>query len=301
MFLLFLIIAILVLILSKLNKSQTKTFNFNVSLNNLPKEYVILNDSANLYITLKAQGYKLLKYYLRQPTIDLEFKDQIRLNDSTYIWERNNGFSALNTQMDQEIDILSITPDTLYFNYDVNSVKYVNVVLKQRVEYLLGYDLKGDFKIQPDSIKLIGPKTLLDKIDVIDTDSMILAKVNKNISRKLNLRLPDNSETIKFVQDFVEVKGQVEKFTEGKLKVPITIDNLPDSLKIKTFPKEVNLTFYTSLSDFNLVKASDFRVVCDFNQVSTNKAYLIPKLVKTSKHVKSARLNLNRIEYIITE
>jgi YbbR domain-containing protein len=93
----------------------------------------------------------------------------------------------------------------------------------------------------------------------------------------------------------------VEKFTEGVVKVPVTILNIPEGLLIKYFPKEVNVTFYTSLNNFNKVKAKDFKVVCDYSKLGEKQSFLIPEIRNKSEFAKAVKLNQQHIEFIILE
>ena len=101
--------------------------------------------------------------------------------------------------------------------------------------------------------------------------------------------------------NYVLLKAKVEKFTEGTLKIPVAIINVPDKMKLKFFPKEVNVSYYVSLSDFNSITKKDFEVVCDYDKISKNQYLMIPELVKSPEHVKNVKINQQRIEFIIVE
>jgi hypothetical protein len=93
----------------------------------------------------------------------------------------------------------------------------------------------------------------------------------------------------------------VEKFTEGHLKVPVEVINIPDSIRIKYFPKIVTVSYYTSLTNYKSVKTTDFKIECDFNEIRNNQSYLLPKIVKVPAEVRNVKINLKQIEFIITE
>lgn len=298
-FLLFLSISIVVLLLSKLGKTQTKTFEFGLKINNLPQEYICLNkDSIKLNLTLKAQGYKLLKYYLMLPKIDIDFDNQTKKNDSIYYWDRNNGFSSVNSQFNAGEEIVALSPDSLFFEYDINSVKKLPIVLQTNIRYSDGYDLSEAYSIEPDSVKIVGPKSMLSSIKNVYTDTLRLNDVKKNIKNTILIRLPEELKEFNPSNFKVTVNGKVEKFTEGVVQVPISVINVPTDIEIKTFPKEVSVYFYTSLSAYNRVTSEDFKVECDYSNVSNNQPYLIPELVEKPNYVKTAKVNLNRVEFI---
>lgn len=301
-FVLFLLVAAIVLLLSKLAETKTKTFAFFIEVNNMPKEYINRNkDSIRLNITLKSQGFKLLKYYLNPPKVTLDFNKQTKINDSTYFWERNKGFESLYGQFQQGEEILSITPDTLFFTYDVNAVKKLPVILRSDIHFMQGFDLSTPLAVVPDSIKVIGPSKRLSELKAINTDTLRLVQVNKNISEKVSLAIPSVLQKENISHTEITVTAKVEKFTEGTMQVPITVSNIPDGFQIKTFPKEVTVTYYTSLSNFNSIRTEDFKVVCNFAKVTKQQPYLVPELTEKPKFVKNVKINLNRVEFIQSE
>lgn len=301
-FLLFFLISAMVLVFSKLSKIQTKTFTFQIDNNNLPQELVLLNkEDLKLNITLKAEGYKLIDYYFKKPKMVFDFKTLNKLNDSTYIWDRNSGFPELNNELKRGEEILSITPDTLRFLFDINAVAKIPVQLKSRVGFTQGFDMINSFKISPDTITIVGPKSVISEWQYVATDTLVLNEVNKNISKKVNLNIPKEYGQVKISDKFVEVSGEVDKFSEGTVNVPVSVKNVPEGFTLKIFPKDVTITFYTSLSVYNQVNGNEFKVECDYSKVTKDKPYLEPLLIVKPSNVKSARINQNRIEFVLTE
>lgn len=301
-FLLFFLIASVVLILYKLSKVQTKTYSFKIHTIHTPKELVGLNvDSLKLDITVKATGYKLLKYYFGQPSINLEFDNLVKQGDSVYVWNKGSGLSSVNDNFELGEEIQAISPEKLTFLYDVNTVSKVPVKLNHKLGFTQGYDLVSYFELSPDSVTVIGPESVVSHIKQLQTDTLVLENVNADISKKINLFLPDSIKKLKFSTKTIEVIGKVDKFTEGTFKVPIMVKNVPENYSLSIFPKEITITFYTNLSNFNKVEAKDFKVECDYAKVTSERPYLEPVLVKKPETVKSAKVNQNRVEFILNE
>ena len=145
---------------------------------------------------------------------------------------------------------------------------------------------------------VVGPHELVQKLDNLETELVTLKDVKKHISHKVKLVLPENQKNLKFSVKTVELIANVEKFTEGTVKIPVDVINLPDSLSIKYFPKEVKVSYYTSLGNFNSISANDFKVICDFKKVE-NQSSLIPEIVKFPENVKRIKLSQQHIEFII--
>lgn len=299
-FILFLLFAFIILIFTKLSKDYTNTLVFNIDKVNVPQENVIINDSsAKLSVTLKTHGFKWLSYYLKKPKITIDFDKDVYKKDSVFVWSKSRAFLN-NTQFDKQVQLLNINPDTLFFRYDVNLIKTVPVVLNSEITYSQGYDASSTFILDPDSIQVIGPKIVVSKIENLETDKLVLSDIRTDIVESVKLKGPKDNSEIKFSSDNVDLRVTVEKFTEGTLKIPVSVINVPNSIKLKYFPKEISVSFYVSLTNFNSIEAKDFRVECDYNTVN-NSSFLIPELVEFPKNVKHAKISQKRIEFIISE
>lgn len=301
-FFFFLFMSFGILILTKLSKEYTSTVTFSINKINVPKEVVVLSDSTQkLHVTLKTYGFKWLKYYFAKSAITIDFSKDVTKTPSAFIWDKSKLYEYEKEQFGDNIEIFSISPDKLEFGYDRNSVKKVPVTLNAQIEFASGFDMDGDFSLKPDSVVVIGPEVTVSKIDSLQTESINLKDVKSNISKIVKLKLPKNNKDLNFSVNQIQVSANVEKFTEGSLKVPVNITNVPEGVTLNYFPKEVNVTFYTSLKHFNDVLPKDFKVACDYETLANGQSYLSPKLTKTSKWVKSAKVNQQHVEFIILE
>ena len=300
-FVLFLVLALLFSVLTKLSKDYTHTVAFSIESINIPEDKLIITDSSHvLDITLSTYGFKLIKYFLAKPSIIIDFQN-LEKNSTHYFWTEKREFSNVVSQFDPNVKIISINPDTIAFRYDVNHVKKVPVILDSDINFSSGFDLISDYSIIPDSIKVIGPKVLTDSISEIVTKQLIMEDVNSNLLVSVELNLPENTEDLKFSHNQVQISAEVERFTEGSINVPINIINIPDGIKLKYYPKEISVVYYTSLSNFKSISSSSFIVECDYKALNFNDTYLIPKIVQKPDKVKNVRLNEKRIEFILLQ
>ncbi len=300
-FILFLMLALLFSVLTKLSKDYTQTVVFNIEKVNIPEDKLIVNDSSHLLnITLSTYGFKLIKYYLATPSIVVDFQ-KLEKNKTHYFWTEKKEFSTVVSQFEPNVKIVSINPDTIAFRYDVNNVKKIPVILDADITFSVGFDVINDYVIKPDSIKVIGPKVLTDSISEIFTKRLKMEDVNADVLISVELNLPNSSEGLKFSHSQVQISAVVERFTEGTINVPINIINIPDGIKLKYYPKEVSVVYYTSLSNFKTISTSSFIVEVDYNSLNAQDTYLIPKIVQQPDKVKNVRLNEKRIEFILLQ
>ncbi|MCB4809303.1 YbbR-like domain-containing protein [Tamlana sp. 62-3] len=299
-FFLFLLFAFIILIFTKLSKTYTNTLGFSVVKQDVPQEFIILNDSVQLNITLKTHGFKWLKYAFSEPKITIDFSKDVYKKEGVFVWYKSAAYLN-NTQFGKEVEILNIEPDTLTFKYGINQVKKVPVVVKAQLNFSPGYNSPNPVVVEPDSLVVVGPNVLVSKINEIETEAQVFNEVRSDINKIVKLKLPKNSSDLKFSVNTVTLKAGVEKFTEGNLSVPITIINKPKNLELKYFPKSVNVRYNVSLSNYDKITTKDFKVVCDYSKLNNNQTVLIPELVQQPNLVKNAKINRQRVEFIIVK
>lgn len=300
-FVLFFVISLTILILSKLSQNYQGTLVFKVKPTNAKETQVILNDTSNqLKITLDTYGFKWLRYAINKPTVEVDLESDVILKDSTLIWTEKKGFSNISKQFGKNIKVININPDSLVFRYDVNQIKKIPVKTDFNITYAQGFNTLDNVKVYPDSIKIIGPASLLKDINYVKTKHKDFKDLKSNVNTIVDLVIDSISDEIKVETNKVQFKIEVSKFTEGVVTLPISIINVPDHIKINYFPKQLTVKYATTIDNFNSISEEDFKIECDYKN-SKNKSYLIPKIVTKPNNIKNVRLQEQQIEFIITQ
>jgi hypothetical protein len=220
-FLLFLLMSFLILMFTKLSKNYTNTLEFKIEKINVPEENVILKNSDSVVnVTLKTHGFKWLNYYLNKPKITIDFSKDVEVSNSVYTCDKSVIIYIANRSISNQVELINVAPSSLKFNFDVNLVKKVPVILKADISFAQGFDIFDDYKLEPDSIKVIGPHSVASQFEFIETELISLNEVKSDIQSVVKLKLPDDG--IKLSSETIALNVVVEKFTEGVVKVPIT-------------------------------------------------------------------------------
>lgn len=300
---LFFLLALLFWALTKLSKVYTETIPFEIVYKNVPEHHHVEIDSSDkVQVTVNSYGFNLLPYFFYKPKLNIDFKLDVVRKNKNYVWNAQQNAPQIIAEFKNSVDVISINPDTLRFPFQSLTVKKVPVILDISLHFASGYDMSSKLKVIPDSIKIIGSEKKLSKISAVTTKALELKQLNSNIDKTVALELNDMLGQLKLSHKSIRIKGDVEKFTEGTFEVPVSIINLPANTKINYFPKTVPLVYNVSLNNYKLVKASDFRLECNYNEIkNTDKTFLTPKLVKSPEIVKSVRIKQKKIEFILMQ
>lgn len=299
-FLLFLGVSALIWLLITLSKEYTTSLDLYVKFINVPQDKMLVNNNVQqIKVDVKASGFKIIRTRIQNSSIDLDasFFQQNKQKKHYILLEKQ--IQSIQNQLYSDVVVQRVVEDTLFANLDVLESKRVAITPNMSINYHVGYGLIDKIKIQPDSILVSGSKTNLDTITHLPLAAVKLNDVKENFERKVKVVLT-NLEGLKLETEEVVITGNVDKFTEGSVKVPFEIKAVSSDVKLTTLTENINITFVVGLSDFNKVVPSLFKVECDYRySEDQNLTYLIPKLVKKPKFIKSYKISPQTIDFLI--
>lgn len=300
-FISFLIASLLIWFLITLSKEYTTSIVFPVSYNELPQNKLLEKEPVNeLELLVKGSGFKILSSKFSSNSILLNTDNLARKTKSKYYFLLKNQQVNIQKQLLSGLQIQQIIKDTIYLEIGSLTSKKVPVRLNLNIKYHLGYDASDTVRIVPDSILISGPKEQINKINELKSKVLKLDDVKSNFENTVLIIKPKNSNNINFSTETVQIKGSVEKFTEGSFKIPFKVINLPTTIQLATLTKTVEIVFVVGLSDFNKMDINSFRVECDYEtSIKNNLGYLIPKIVMKPDLVKSVKVIPNKIDFLI--
>ena len=294
-FLIFLLISILFSTIVKLTKVHTKSISYKINLTDIPDDKIITNQSVDsIKITVSSFGFDFVKYYLSDQAINISSKD-IFDNSKSYVITQSNSYSRIDNFITPKFELISINIDSLFFNYDRLKTKNVPVVLNSSINFSQGFDYFENFTIIPDSISVIGPELVLESINTITTKKLILDNLKSSINE--NLLLDIQYTNLKYSNKSVKLFIDVEKSTESILDIPVSIINIPKDIELNYYPKMIKISFTVSLDNYQNYSSKDFKIICDFNQISLD-GKLTPKVINQPNLIKNLRLINNEIQYV---
>lgn len=301
-FLFFLILTSIIWLLIELSKSYVSTVNFNVEYTNIPADKLLQSSpNSKLDFVIKAPGFSLLRYNIKSPSVQLNLETVLKQKGKFFLLP-NNQISNLNKQLPSDVEVVNVVKDTLFIELGINISKKIPVVSNVDVKFKLGYNYLEKLRVTPDSVVIIGPEKYLDTISKINTVSLKLAEVYETIDQDIELLIPNNNKHITISNEKVRIFGEVDKFTEGILNIPVTIINEPENGdKLNPFPKEIKIIYTVSLSNFNKVNANSVSVIFDYMEYKNDSLiqYLSPVIQQKSEYIHSLKIVPSKVEFLI--
>ncbi len=233
----------------------------------------------NLFDTLTID---LSETFNQNKTVELKFEEQ---------------FKQILSQLSPTTKVVELTPNYFTTKYIRLYSKIVPVVTSNVITLAPQHVMYDTITISPKFVTLLGTKESVDTISYLYLEP-ITDTFDKTKTLTVNIQKPQN---INLNRTSVNVTIPVEMCTEKEVKLPVTIENLPQNTKIRTFPSEIKIRFSVGLSHYNSVTESNFRAIFDYNDIilNPNKSTATLQLDYTSGYIFNIQLNPSEVEYII--
>lgn len=215
---------------------------------------------------IKDQGKQLWNYYshpIDTLVINLSEKfmtsEKIDVEFETYLQKSLSHFS-------QTSKITELTPNYYSSSFVWLKAKEVAVRLGNTITLAPQHVFIDTITINPPKITIYGAAEAVDSISGIYTKP-IQETFSKTKAIKSRLSLP---EGITANTTEVEITVPVEISTECDITIPVTFANVPENLKIKTFPSEVQAKFNTGLSNYKQIDKNNVKIIFDYKTMLSN-------------------------------
>ncbi len=299
-FLFFLIFTSVLWLLIQFSKNYTQEVEVGIRYVNLPVDKIFNEESDQaLRMTLNGNGFRLMNHNWKKPILEFNVDDAVSNKDDYYYFQIDKESKILRDKLDFKGRILTVQKDSLRLKLDLNLEKKIPVIAIHDIKYAVGYGSDKGLVVTPDSILVGGPSRIIDTIQSISTESLIIEGVNQDHRSELNIDIAALPSSISVIPATVEANVLVSKFTEGNQKIPITLNNVPEGVEIKIFPKEISVVYRVGLDKYNEISERDFIVVADYAKASEESSFLTLELVSRPESIHDVRLREKQVQFVV--
>lgn len=287
-------------LLMTLNETYEHEIRLPLRLVNVPKNTVILGDQEDtLRIVVRDKGYFICGYLYGDMlrSVDVNFQSYKKKdNKMVFTQQELQKLAMQRLYVSSRIVSAKLEKDGFYFNQGQHKrvpLKFVGSLKAAKNNYI------SRVEVSPKVIDVYGSKALLDSIKQAFTESVRFYNINDTLTRVVSLK---KIRGVKFVPDVVRMTVYPDVLTEGSFEVPIRAQNMPEGKKLRTFPPRVLVSFVVGVSVLRSVKAEDFHVAADYNEITKQPAEkCVLHLVSAPQAVRNPRLQFDKVDYIVEE
>lgn len=295
-------IASILWLLNALNKEYSADITYPIRYINLPEgKYPVAKLPSQLLLEVKAKGFTLLGHSIRTSFLPITFNVSTysshfqKKNDIyEYTLHTNDIKDKISSQLSSDIKLQNVAPEDIIFKFSDTDCK------KVAIHPLIKYSLKRQYilnslSLNPDSILVCGPGIYIDTLQYVNTSLLNLKDIGKTTTHKVKLQpIPDCT----FEDREIEIKLEIEKFTEAKRSIAITPANVPDSMNLRLFPASVNISYEIGLSKYDIITDHDFIFSVEYPK-QNQASYLEVIASKFPSYIKNLSFSPQKVEYIL--
>jgi hypothetical protein len=279
--------------------------NYPVRYINYPENKVLVGEVPDkLRLTVRTKGFSVIRSKLNLDLVPLRFNvNSFSLNsmgvDTFYVITETIK-DVLSVEL-KDMTILDISPDTLFFNFTTIAVKKVAIlpVLSLHDKFFRQqFMLNGKIELVPDSIIISGPRSYVDSINHVLTESINYTNLSDTAINEFKLKAVD---LITFSQQKIMVTIPVDRFTEVEDRLTVIPVNVPDSLNMIAIPGQISVTYRICLSNYNRVINNPLIPRIDYNAIrERDLSRLNVFFIDTPAFISNIRFNPRVTEFLIT-
>jgi hypothetical protein len=305
-FLLCVLLSGLFWVLTSLSKEYVDEVNIPITYQNLPDDLLIANQPTTVVkAKVKGFGFDLLWYWFQFEELEIpviadptELQSIHRKGKQYHYILTRDKYGRMESVEDEQLEILSISPDTLFLEFTPKFTKLVPVKLNADISFAKQFGMISNAVLIPDSILLICPKKDIDTISFVLTDAQSWLGLNESLTAEVPMKKLVGLPFVRLSQTNVQVELNVVEFTEGSVMVPIQVEaNRPEMVKV--FPSEVEIKYQVPLSSYDNVNANQFLATVILNAKSLGSTSLPVTLDRKPAEVNQIRIIPSQVEFII--
>lgn len=281
--------------------SESFVYDLEVKTNyiQIPDSLILTQESEEvLPIKIRANGFKLLRYQLSPKRIQLSL-NALRQSGNRYFLTSDILRRQISGQLASGSILVDLEIDTVFVALQKLNSKWVPVTADITLGFAQNFMLDSALQVEPDRIRILGPKAEIDSVQDLKTVPLRLEDVQDNILLDLALVAPKQLPNTRFSSETVRISGTVFRFTETLIEVPVTVVNLPETLLIKTFPPVVSVLCRGSVDALKNLDLLSFKIEADYANPDLESGRLKLELVEYPARVNSAILQENSVEFIV--
>jgi hypothetical protein len=271
----------------------------------IPVEYIGIPEDIEMEKKLPTQfsvkvrddGSSLLRYKKKEINpLALDLK-RTYYGKGRFVISADQLKNRLTSYMFPSTAILSIDPDSIVVNYYRLSSKTLPIKVHSKISFASQYFLSDDFLVEPATVKVFGPKSLLDTLSAVYTEKIELKNLSDTVVVKA--KFDQSISNLKYAFEDVTITAFVEMFTEGKKQLPITIINCNNHENVRVFPPEVQVAYNVGLSKFSKIKDNDIKIVfdCDESRDLKRRRYKL-NVINNSDYISNIRVSPEEVEFL---
>jgi len=270
------------------------TLNLPTQVIDIPENHSVSSVSASsVSISIKGEGLQLAQHtFGRDPKFFIPSPNEAGEKE---ISSRN--VLHVNSWLSTTLQLAEISPEKIKVKIEETISKKVEIIPVLSLTYKPGYGLVSPINIEPDSVVVSGPKSLINEISIINSVGKSLLNLESESSIVLDIVTPKyvNLNVTECKINF-DVQKIVDKTFEN---VIVSTKDIPSRYELNLAPAKITLVLRGGISQLSKMKNNDLNVFVNFEQAINDTVGAIEPKINIPQFTSLIDIKPSRLEYII--
>lgn len=274
------------------------TIKLPVSIVDVPEGLAVNNLSAQeVMLSVKGKGWQLAQLSFGvEHELSLRFSNEsksqrVSVNTRAAL-EQNSWFPSV-------VQITMVEPEQISYSFEKIYRKSVEVIQKTTLEFKPGYGLVSEIKMDPDSVAISGPQSIVEKINSVVTVEVTLEDLEKRSSIDISLQSIAN---ITYSVERVTIEFDVQKIVDKTFEnVLVMSKNVPPSRELSLSPDRVKVIIRGGINHLGKLTNNDLKLYIYYQQALEDTLGSIEPHIDIPPFTSLVDIRPRRLEYIINQ
>lgn len=258
----FIFLSSLIWIFTTLSHTHSTSIPVEIQYVQLADHQVLLDNnpqSKNIFVT--STGFRILGLRMIPLKVDIAARKLEEKEGEFYL---TNSFlrPKILSKLTDGVVLNQLLAEQILAPIGVHAQKKIPVKLLNAYELEKGYDWTGPYQFSNDSLVVFGPSSLLDTLQAAYINNLNPNVLRKNISETYEIL--QLSDVLKWNKQTVEVERELARFTDVSFQIKLQALNVPDSLRLRLVPNEVELRFRAPINHLKSLPISEMILTVDY-------------------------------------
>ena len=270
--------------------------NVNVPLRvvGFPKGFSIGNEIPdNITIKLRGLGWKLFAVNIGK---DVTYNISVN-GDSGFIQIKLLDHLTDNRWMLSALDIIDIIPNSLSFSVERRIKKKLPIVADLNLDFKAGYGLAKQVVLEPDSVVIDGPQSVVKSLTEIKTKQIELYSLDKLTKKNIEFAyLTGASYDTRFVSVTLDIQRIVDKQFDN---IDVEVLDVPPDRDVILLPNKISCNIRGGIEILGKLELNQFKAFVYYRDVVLDTLGNVIPYVEHPVNTALKYIKPERLRYII--
>jgi len=143
------------------------------------------------------------------------------------------------------------------------------------------YGTIGTPSMRPDSIRVMGARSLIQNIEYWPTTQTAFEDINQSFTAYVDLE--ESNELVRISHNQVQIEAEVVEFTEGEVRIPVEVEGQEGKPRVILNPANITLRYNIPVGQYVTAQQRNaplFRAVVDYSDIEQDTTgYVVPEFI----------------------